>query len=56
MNINIPAFPMMVTGTMIPIVNFELFEQFDWFNHFIRIISSSGPEFDETAPKSLRRL
>jgi hypothetical protein len=54
MNINIPTLPMTVTGKIIPIVNFELFEQFDAFNNFIRHISASGPEFDESPPKSLR--
>ena len=56
MNINIPAYPMMVIRTMIPIVNFELFEQFNIFQDFIRIISSSDFEFDESPPKSARKL
>tara|TARA_B110000285_G_C14532592_1_gene341474 strand:+ start:237 stop:473 length:237 start_codon:yes stop_codon:yes gene_type:complete len=55
-NINIPAYPMMVIRTMIPIVNFELFEQFDIFQDFIRIISSSDFEFDESPPGSTRKL
>ena len=53
--ISIPAFPMMVIKTMLPIVNFELFEQFAAFKNLIAFVSQDL-EFDESPPKKGRQL
>ena len=55
MAINVPAFPMMVIKTMIPIVNFEMLEQFDAFGEFIKIISQNY-EIDKSTPEKRRKL
>jgi hypothetical protein len=55
MSINFPALPIMVIVETLPIVNYDLLEQFAFFNNYLYYISGEK-EFDTSVPKEKRSL
>ena len=54
MQLNVPAYPMMVITSIIPIVNFEIFDEIEYFSDFIRYLSGEKEFVKEKSAK--RRL